>query len=294
MSREAAEETLWPKRLRVPYRPPTEEQRRALAELIAALWRGVEVGPAVELAQLARRSGMTLELWTVAGQATWVVREPETARRGIGTYLVRAQPPAPGRAILLQTPHAYFDLETSRVAARMFWADGAPATIRGLFSNSLHRFQQDGGVRERREFNAADVAHNAEHPFQTATGAVLDAGPVVVIQLHGFGDDDEQPERPEVEAIVSAGRADGSTAESSAIAATVTEVLGARTARYPEDGTTLGGTTNVQGRLIATTTTGRFVHVEMALDLRRRALDAALAARWARAIATALDQGSSP
>lgn len=286
-----AEALLWPRGIQVEYRPPTEQQRRALDHLIGALWRGVAPPATPQLTALAAEAHMELALWNVAGRPTWVVREPAADPHGLGIYLVHAAAAPSGRAILLQAPHVYFDRQTQFIASAMFWTPGAPMQIRGLFTNSVHRFQQADNRRERRGFNPADVAHNSEHPFQTATSAVLQAGPVVVIQLHGF---DGDAQSATATAIVSAARPEGSTEESTRIAATLSSVLGAAVVRYPEESQSYGGLDNVQGKLVATAPDAQFVHIELELELRKRMREPELAARWANAIVEAIRAARPP
>ncbi|MGE3458590.1 MAG: hypothetical protein AB7O24_25955 [Kofleriaceae bacterium] len=275
-----AETTLWPGEIQVAYQPPTEQQRRSFDELVQALWRGVVPGRAPELVALATRAGMVLELWTIAERPTWVVREAPRSQHGFGIYMFHAAPIPPGRPILLQAPHVYFDLRTQSVAAAMFWGRDVPAEVHGLFANSVHRFQQAEGVRGKLRFNPADVAHNSEHPFQNATAVVMTHGPVVVIQLHGF--DGETNET--AAAIVSASRPEGSTEESSRVATSLASALGITVARYPEDTQALGGLDNVQGRLAALFSTTRFIHIELQLGVRKQLADGAVAQRWLRAL----------
>ena len=285
-----AECTLWPGGIQVDYREPTEEQRRALDALIGRLWVGVVPGPARELAALAAQAGMTLELWRIGGRPTWVVRERTTEQRGLGIYLIHAAIP-PSRPVLLQAPHVYFDRRTQGIAAAMFWATDARPELHGLFTNSVHRFQQHTGARDKRGFNPADVAHNSMHPFQTATAAVLEVGPLVVLQLHGFDGDNVEPT---ITAIVSAARPEGSTVESALAATTLAEALDLSVARFPEDIQSLGGLENVQGRLVSATTSARFVHVELELRLRNRLRDPAIAARWVRSFVAGLAAQAPP
>lgn len=288
---EQAESALWPGESQVVYRRPTEEQRRALDTLIGTLWSGVFPGrPAHDLRMLAERAGMTLELWTVGGRATWVVRESTDDQHGLGIYLVRAAQ-APKRPILLQAPHVYFDRRTQGIAAAMFWTADAQPAIHGLFTNSVHRFQQSETEREKRSFNPADVAHNSEHPYQRATAAVLERGPVIVLQLHGFDGDSVDPS---ITAIVSAAKPEGSTPESTIVALTLAETLGVVVSKFPEDTQALGGLDNVQGRLVSGSPTARFVHVELELPLRSRMIDRALASKWVRAFIARLSALPTP
>lgn len=286
---EQAVTTLWPGESQVVYLGPTEEQRRALDALISKLWSGVLPGPADDLSNLAERAGMSLELWTIGGHATWVVRESPDDQHGLGIYLVRAAP-SPRRPILLQAPHVYFDRRTQGVAAAMFWAADARPEIHGLFTNSVHRFQQKDS-REKRRFNPADVAHNSEHPYQTATAAVLEVGPVIVLQLHGF---DGANVDPDITAIVSATKPEGSTPESTIVAVALAETLGIKVSKFPEDTQSLGGLDNVQARLVSGSPTARFIHVELELPLRNRLRDPALASTWARTFVTRLSVLPTP
>lgn len=258
LSVDDARRLLWRSNEDVTFAAATAEEKAALATLIAALWRGVDPdAPPPELAASARTAGLVLELWTVEGRKSWVVREPDDRRRGAGVYLVRAEPPPAGTVILLQAPHADFDVNSGAIASRLFFT--GDARVHGLFGSSLHRYQH----RDRQDVNPADVAHQEEHAFQAATRAVLRRD-VAVVQLHGFALEDA----PHA-AIVSAGVRDGSTPLSTAIAAAIAEALGVTVARYPEDTRELGATTNVQGRLAREVGAG-FVHVELSPELRTR------------------------
>jgi hypothetical protein len=186
-----------------------------------------------------------------------VVREPDDRRRGAGVYLIRAEPPPDGPVILLQAPHADFDVNSGAIASRLFFT--GDARVHGLFGSSLHRYQHG----EKQDDNPADVAHRDEHAFQAATRAAL-SGDVTIIQLHGFAlEDAAHP------VIVSAGQRDGSTPLSTAIAAAIAEALAVPVARYPEETKELGATHNVQGRLAREVGAG-FVHIEMSPELRTR------------------------
>ncbi len=289
---------LWPKVRGVELRPATAEQKRALFALIERLWRGVAAdSPPHELApiaQLAGEAGMTLELWTIEGHRTWVVREPATRRGGAGIYLVRAEPLTPGPQVVLEAPHVYFDLHTQIIAANAFFAGDAAPALRGLFTNSLHRYQQTADERERRAVNPADVGHNPNHLYQAATAAALTGGPVAIVQLHGFDGELRDDDRTAGTAvIVSAGQRGGSTPQSTAAAQAIAAALRVVVARFPEDTDVLGGTTNVQGRLVDSATGASFVHIEMAAGLRRAlASDRNRCAALGKAVVEALVVGA--
>lgn len=264
---------LWPKVRGVEHQPATAEQRRALFVLIERLWRGVAADSAphelAPIVQLAHEVGMTLELWTIEGHRTWVVREPAARRGGAGIYLVRAEPPTPGPQVLLEAPHVYFDTHTQIIAANAFFAGDAAPALHGLFTNSLHRYQQTTDERERRAVNPADVSHNPNHLYQAATAAALTGGPVAIVQLHGFDDELRDDRTAGTDVVVSAGQRAGSTPQSTAAAHAIATALRVVVARFPEDTHVLGATTNVQGRLVDGAAGASFVHIEMAAELRR-------------------------
>jgi hypothetical protein len=284
LSIEGADKLLWPANRTVTLRVASDDEKAALAELVGALWRGEEPDP-----RLARAARMQLELWEIEGRRYWAVREPDDDRRGAGSYVVRAEAFS-GPAVLLEAPHAYFDTGTGAIAARMFLAADSPAALRGLFSNSLHRYQQEPGVREKRDENPADVGHNEAHGFQAATAAALEAGAAAIVQIHGFDADARADQATaSADAVVSGGRSEGATPASTRVAGAIATELGARVLRYPEDTKELGGTLNVQGRL-ARKRGVAFVHVELGVAIRDRLRDdTAACLTLARAVVTAVE-----
>jgi hypothetical protein len=132
----------------------------------------------------------------------------------------------------------------------------------------------------------ADVAHAADHAFQAATEAIVrELDQVVVIQLHGFA---ERPTRPEI--VLSSG-ADEIGALLPGLATGLSAIF-ERVLRYPEELDELGGTRNVQGRMLALHPRAHFVHVE--LSARTRARLGATPALLARFAHTVLSLGERP
>jgi hypothetical protein len=261
LSVEEARTLLWRSNKDVELAPSRDDEKAALASLIGALWRGADPdAPPPELAGWARSAGLVLEVWTVEGRRSWVLREPDDRRRGAGVYLIRAEPPPAGSLLLLQAPHADYDVGTGAIASRLFFE--GDAAVRGVFGSSLHRYQHEAP----KDVNPADVAHNEGHAFQAATRAALGPG-VTIVQLHGFA-----PDTVARDAIVSAGVRDASTALSTRVADGIRAALAVDVARYPEDTRELGATRNVQGRLAREVGAG-FVHVEMSAQLRDRLRD---------------------
>ncbi|MCA9542388.1 MAG: hypothetical protein KC620_26005, partial [Myxococcales bacterium] len=135
---------------------------------------------------------------------------------------------------------------------------------RALFVNTAQRYGYGPPV----EHSPADVCHRPEHLFNAATWLAARAlSPVQVVQLHGF-DAESVPEG--VMAILSEGRPQPASAALSEQAARLKGAFSGDVRRFPDDITVLGGTTNVQGRLLAGLPGVRFVHVEMSVALRAR------------------------
>ena len=278
---------LWP-RPAPAFVPVTADERAALGAIVAGLARAAMTGGDLRaLAARAQDIGFCIEIWRVRGRVFWALREQPEQRRGAGAYVLRPGPRLNGAPeIVLQAPHAYFDRGTGNLAAALFFGQEGRGRARALFTNTAHRHRGSTEAApmdaqpERDEPKApADVAHSAEHGFQVATERivrVLDHS--VVIQLHGFTD---RPGQPEI--ILSSG-ADHAPAHIAALAAALAESF-TRVLRYPDDIDELGGTSNVQGRMLARYPRAHFVHVELSGTTRRLlGRTPALLAGFARAL----------
>lgn len=308
---------LWPRPQRIALAPATPGERAS----VVALAQVLRASPPASLAQAdtgqawaeqADTAGFALELWHVDAASSaadpadalpgagwfWVLRERADVR-GHGTYVFRAGPDQEARhqraTIIVQAPHAYFERGTGALATAVLLAaadDGRPPDV--LMTDSLHRYQQASGGRSKQARNPADVCHEPTHLFQDVTAALADR-PSAFVQIHGFaspGDGTSRGQRridhPEI--IVSAGDPRGSTIPSTAVADAWTRLFGAPAVRrYPEEIDDLGGTTNVQARLLRTRAEAAFVHVELSSTMRARLLasDEERTA-WARALLQAL------
>ncbi len=244
------------------YRRTTLIERAAVDALIPVLidraQRGVE--RTRDLRLTARLGGLSVETWDVHGARYLALLERSDDPRGAGGYVFRVGEAAP---VILQAPHAYFDLGTGRIAAGMFFGSRKGPRARALFVNTLHRYERGEPERSSR----ADVCHRPDHLFSLATDRALRALPgALVIQLHGF-DGERAPDG--VDMILSAGVRETPSPALAAIAGRVRAQFGDGVRLYPTEVDVLGGTTNVQGRL-ATAHRAGFVHVEMIKRLRDR------------------------
>lgn len=286
---------LWPE-TRVSYVPMGAGARERLAALVAGLTAAARSGGDVRaLAARAREIGFRVEFWRVRGRVFWALLEARAQRRGAGAYLLRPGPHlGGGPEIVLQAPHVYFDRGTGHIAAALFFGREGQGRARALFTNTAYRYDgvldhasdaaapapaPSGPAGEPARRAPADVAHADDHAFQAATEAVVrELGHVVVIQLHGFA---ERPTRPEIILSSGADEVGPLLAELATGLAAVFE----RVLRYPEEHHELGGTTNVQGRMLALHPRAHFVHVELSARTRRRlGATPALLARFAHAV----------
>jgi len=285
---------LWPEPGPGAYTAPDEAQREALAALVRRMFAEPPPASPAELSELAARAGFTVQGWEVQGQRYLAAVEEAGRRGGGGAYVVRLGAPA-GPPVILQAPHGFHDLGTERIALELLLA--GRAWPRALFVNTVHRYLGPDGLRRRQAASPADPCHSPQHLFAVATAAALDVLPrAEVVQLHGFGDeDDDEAGGPQPEAIVSGGRATAATPRSQAVARRLREALGVEVALFPVDIDRLGATTNVQGRAILARGAADFVHIEMSRALRdqlRR--DPAARERLAAALQAEPLPGTSP
>ncbi len=265
-----ARRRLWPDPPPRAYVAPDAAQQAAVAALIRGMLSEPSPAPS-SLAEAARAAGFVVEGWTIAGQRYLAARELAERRGGGGAYLVRAEARA-SSAVILEAPHAFFDLGTERIALELLVAGrGWP---RALFVNTAHRYLGADGVKRRQAESPADPCHSAGHLLAVATAAAVELLPgVEVVQLHGFGDD----EGAMPAAIVSGGRAEAATPRSRVVAQRLAQGLGVAVGLFPDDTDRLGATTNVQGRAVHQREGASFVHVEMSAALRQRLRDDAAA-----------------
>lgn len=234
-----------------------------------------------DLGPIARTAAMEVVRWGVAGGEYLVLREASGHERGTGAYVFRVGPLA-GPEVILQAPHAYYDENTGRIAVAMMFDPEGPHP-RALFVNTLQRYLRGAPVATSR----ADVCHRPEHLYGHATDRALAAmGAVGVVQLHGF---DAAGVPPGTRVIVSEARAAAPTPRLEALGARLAEVFGEGVRVYHRDLERLGGTTNVQARIVAGHPGAWFAHLEMAPEVRlalrktralRRSLATALYGRY--------------
>ncbi|MEE2750878.1 MAG: hypothetical protein VX519_05570, partial [Myxococcota bacterium] len=169
-----------------------------------------------------------------------------------GFYAIRLGPAAP---VILEAPHAFFDLETGNLTSAWFdegWA-------RAAFMNQGHRF---GGPGKEPKPGGPDVAHRPASFYQAATlGAARGLRTPLVVQIHGF------KERGNEAAVVSAGSALQTHHIETAFIEALAPLLRPQGLVLPaEQALDLAGRKNVQGRGLSGH--ARFVHLEFSRTTR--------------------------
>ena len=171
-----------------------------------------------------------------------------------GVFAVRlGDPEIP--PLILQAPHAWYDLKTGRISGALFDA----GVSRALFLNGGHRF---GGVKG--DDPRFDLAHRYDTLFQAATvGAAQGLIDPMVVQLHGFG-----PQTSPAAAVISRGSAlEPMSVQEQAVEdlSRLFMVLGP--VRPGEDAPLLAARSNAQSQVLAGQ--ARFLHLELSKQARR-------------------------
>ncbi len=226
-------------------------RRAQVRALVADLVRGANAGVLPSSARRrAEAAGLSLE-----DRGAWVVLRslPEAAD---GYYLFRKGSDA--GPLVLQAPHAWYDLNTGRIACALFEAGHG----RALLLNTAHRKSSPVGNSEGEI--GADVAHRPGSVFQAVHLGVADAiQDGLVVQLHGFG-----PQHGEHAAVVSEGASTPPPGHVSRAIEALEPLLG----RYGpittgEEQPNLAGRSNAQSQALEGQ--ARFLHLELSLEARR-------------------------
>jgi hypothetical protein len=209
-------------------------------------------------------------------QIFYVLEKQPTSSNYWGTYVFSKNPTR--NNLIIQAPHIKNDLNTGQQAVYCF----KNTLARAVFINGTHRcnstdFSMCSGTTStcnsgNQSYRISDLAHNVTSMFQKTTDNLFtNISNSVFIQLHGFGRNSSDPY-----VIMSNGTRQTPTIDYAALIKN--ELLNEdssltfQLAHINTSWTRLIGFTNTQGRLVnnsandcntsATTTTGRFIHVE--------------------------------
>ncbi|NUP44883.1 MAG: hypothetical protein HOY76_49610 [Streptomyces sp.] len=229
------------------YRPPTQQERTAVADGVGLLLDRREQPARDRLAEV----GLVLRTLTDSrtGRAFAEVadaHEGRTGNRGWGRVYVDLSAPTRWS---VQVPHPVADEDTERIGVGVL--RGTPGGVMVLAG--AHRLSGQG--------NEADVAHREDSVFD-AVCAELVRRHLPGVQVHGFADSSQ----PGYDVIVSTGKADDAHAEARALARSLTD-RGLDVCRAWAHSCSLEGRTNEQSAVAATAHVP-FLHVEFSHSVR--------------------------
>ncbi len=199
-----------------------------------------------------------------AGRRIAVVREMRDDRRGRGVYLVRNRArPTSGKAVMLQAPHRFKDLDTGRILLRLFEAD---TSFTAAALNTVPRRYDAAG----REVDA-DLAHLTDTHYIAFSRAFARRWPDGrIIQLHGYSSTSARRSAAgrASDVIVSAGTADPSPRVRHLHRCLAARWPDREIKLYPDQVQELGGTTNTIGQALRAIDFDGFVHIELNRPVR--------------------------
>ena len=242
------------------YQLPSAAQRNQIISSIEKILNKLET-PDVNIVKQAAKSlkGSSYRLTEYNDKlGHWLILGPDrTDQAGAGYYVFRL-----GKLqheLVLQAPHAIFDIHTDVITKEIFRS----FPIRAAFFSNWQRYGSIG--RKPYKNSPYDLAHNPDTLYQDMTGLWLKRMPQsTFVQLHGF---ESRVDKKGIHFILSPGTKKQVGPWFPKLTKTFDASYGEESvAVYPEV-RGLGATTNVQGRLIKNVG-GRFLHIEMSEAFR--------------------------
>ena len=243
------------------YKAPDSQARRQVVAALRPLIAEIEKPDRLvtKAAKALVGSGLALAEFQHKDDHWLILESSEPDIAGAGYYMFRTG--NLGKELVLQAPHAIFDTHTDVIAKDIFIS----LPVRAVFFSDWHRY---GGAGKTQTKNSPfDLANNSNTLFQDLTGLWLETRHNTdFVQLHGFAS--ASIGTSDAEFILSpgtrkkAGESFGRMRESFSYFYP-DQVI----AVFPTSIRILGGTANVQGKLIRKKG-GRFIHIEMSESIR--------------------------
>lgn len=191
------------------------------------------------------------------------VSDPPGDVRGRGFYLLD-RTASPEGNLLVQAPHRFKDLDTGKIVAALVQG----GRFRAAAWNTVPRWAPDD-----RSDRSSDVAHIDVSFFNAFTLAFAEAYPDgAVVQVHGFAREHRDTAAGrDADVIVSSGTRQ-LREPAHRVHGCLNAALDGAVLAYGEDVFELGATTNRNAAALRRNGFDRFVHVELAREMRRRLL----------------------
>jgi hypothetical protein len=258
------------------YKEPNDSEI-AIWELVIKAILDKNISVAVQKSALLKYQIKEFTDNLLSPQQTFIILEKKSSQSNYwGTYVFSKTPTR--EHLVISAPHVKYDTNSGKQSAYCFRNNLAKA----LFINGTHRCNNEiptscSGTTTAcsptsEAYRISDMAHNVRSVFQKTTEILATSLPsTIFVQLHGF---DQNPSDPSV--IMSNGTRETPTVDYASLikGALLSEdnSLTFKIAHIDKDWTKLIGLTNTQGRYInnspnpcsttATSTTGRFIHIE--------------------------------
>ncbi|RJO71934.1 MAG: hypothetical protein C4523_03735 [Myxococcales bacterium] len=238
------------------YAPPDAARRQRIAQTFRKLLENAAALDAAKVKALdAELAGAGYQLGEYRGpEGHWLILEMTADQAGGGYYLIRTGKLA--REVVLQAPHAIFDLHTDVLTKHIF----AAQPVRAAFFADWLRYGEPG--QEPFLGSPWDLSHNPETLFQDLTlAAAHTLKNAVFIQIHGFAADNVDDK--DIDFIVSPGGRKVQNPIFAQAAEALLKAYGAKAVRvYPATIRQLGGTTSIQGKAVRKLG-HTFIHIEI-------------------------------
>lgn len=252
------------------YVPMSLSEKQALTQVLPRFYE--ELRGDAEFSDEVRtrllKAGLKLDETRHEGEALVMLHEAGSTWRGRGGYVFRRGESGINE-VLVQAPHSFHDHMTGELALKVFEQSRA----RGFFFNTIHRYRARRGERTSDSVHPADMARATDSTFHLLSTAYLEQDTAAwVLQVHGYKS--RKLDRKRIKAVVS-GAVEGETTERSVAAQKMlSETFGSRAiALWPRDTDSFGALVNVLGGWCVLNAPGRFVHIELHYDLRKKLLD---------------------
>ncbi len=233
------------------FETPTPEQVSNLEAMFSA-WMNAEPNDSEEA--LARSVALGFDVHRDDSGYTFLA---DSEARGWGYYHFG---PSSAGALVLQAPHQFFDRHTGAIARGIF--ERVP--VRVLALNSSHRYT------DRKEGSApSDLSHIPFSPFNALTRAVaLSLPDAHVVQIHGYSAEKRKTDAAKTSDIIISSGVSASQPGMLALADCIEASTPWTVLRFPGQTSELGGTRNLQGRLLHALGKPIFTHLELSRVVR--------------------------